>query len=119
MPRWARITRIERGAGPLATVELEIHYGNVPPFTYTDLVRASAGLIWVGQDVAVRRHRSGQHSSAGSDDGYEIRYGEPPHYGLRPRAKGRPAGRRRADSRRRTGGTAAPDGEAGQGKEGV
>jgi hypothetical protein len=26
MPRWARITRIDREDGPLATVEMEIHY---------------------------------------------------------------------------------------------
>jgi hypothetical protein len=33
MPRWARITHIDREDGPLATVEMEIHYGNTPPFT--------------------------------------------------------------------------------------
>jgi hypothetical protein len=82
MPRWARIARIDREAGQLATVEMEIHYGNAAPFTYTDLVRVPTGLIWVGQDVAVRRHRPGQHSNAGSGDVYEICYGEPPHYRL-------------------------------------
>jgi hypothetical protein len=87
MPRWARITRIDRGPGPIATVEMEIHYGDAPPFTYSDLLHVPTGTIWVGQDVAVQRHRAGQHSSAGSADVYEIRYGEPPHYGLPRRAK--------------------------------
>ena len=86
MPRWARITRIDREAGRLATVEMEIHYGDAPPFRYTDLVNAPTGTIWVGQDVAVERHKPGQHSSAGPADVYEIRFGEPPHYGQRPRA---------------------------------
>ena len=82
MPRWARITRIDREAGPLATVEMEIHYGDAPPFTYTDLMRVPVGIIWVGQDVAVRRRRPGQHSSSGSADVYEICPGQPPQYGL-------------------------------------
>jgi hypothetical protein len=82
MPRWARIIRIDREDGPLATVEMEIHYGDAPPFTYTDLMKVPVGIIWVGQDVAVRRHRPGQHSSAGSADVYEICYGDPPHYAL-------------------------------------
>ena len=86
MPRWARITRIDREAGRVATVEMEIHYGDAPPFTYTDMMNVPTGTIWVGQDVAVQRHRPGQHSSAGSADVYEIRFGEPPHYGLPPRA---------------------------------
>ena len=90
MPKWARITRIDREDGPLATVEMEIHYGDAPPFTYTDLMKVPVGIIWVGQDVAVRRHRPGQHSSAGSADVYEICYGEPPHYGLSSRWHDRP-----------------------------
>ena len=81
-PRWARITRIDRETGQLATVEMEVHYGNAAPFTYTDLVNLPPGLFWVGRDVAVRRRRPGQHSDAGSDDVYEICYGEPPHYSL-------------------------------------
>jgi hypothetical protein len=82
MPRWARIIRIDREDGPLATVELEIHYGAAPPFTYTDLMKVPVGIVWVGQDVTVRRRRSGQHSSTGPVDVYEICYGQPPHYGL-------------------------------------
>ena len=82
MPRWARIIRIDRVDGPLATVELEIHYGDAPPFTYTDLMKVPVGIVWVGQDVMVRRRRSGQHSSTGPVDVYEICYGQPPHYGL-------------------------------------
>ena len=92
MPRWARITCIDRGPGLLAMVEMEIHYGNAPPFTYTDLMEVPTGTIWVGQDVTVCRHRSGQHSSDGPVDVYEIRYGEPPHYGLPPRGKAVPPG---------------------------
>jgi hypothetical protein len=64
--------RIEREDGPLGTVEMEIHYGDAPPFTYTDLMKLPVGIIWVGQDVAVRQHRPGQHSSPGSADVYEI-----------------------------------------------
>jgi len=82
MPRWARIIRIDREDGPLATVELEIHYGDAPPFTYTDLMKVPVGIVWVGQDVTVRRRRSGHHSSTGPVDVYEICYGQPPHYGL-------------------------------------
>ena len=82
MPRWARIIRIDREDGPLATVELEIHYGDAPPFTYTDLMKVPVGIVWVGQDVTVRRRRSEQHSSTGPVDVYEICYGQPPHYGL-------------------------------------
>jgi hypothetical protein len=82
MPRWARIIRIDREDGPLATVELEIHYGDAPPFSYTDLMKVPVGIVWVGQDVMVRRRRSGQHSSTGPVDVYEICYGQPPHYGL-------------------------------------
>jgi hypothetical protein len=82
MPRWARIIRIDREDGPLATVELEIHYGDAPPFTYTDLMKVPVGIVWVGQDVTVQRRRSGQHSSTGPVDVYEICYGQPPHYGL-------------------------------------
>jgi hypothetical protein len=48
MPRWARITHIDRADGPLATVEMEIHYGNTPPFTYTDLMKVPVGISWVG-----------------------------------------------------------------------
>ena len=90
MPRWARITRIDRESGPLATVEMEIHYGNAPPFTYSDLMNVPTGIIWVGQDVAVRRHRAGQHASPESAEFYEIRHGEPPHYGLPRRARTAP-----------------------------
>ena len=82
MPRWARIIRIDREDGPLATVELEIHYGDAPPFTYTDLMKVPVGIVWVGQGVTVQRRRSGQHSSTGPVDVYEICYGQPPHYGL-------------------------------------
>jgi hypothetical protein len=56
MPRWARITRIDREAGPLATVEMEIHYGDAPPFTYTDLVSVPATALRpvTGLEVAPR-----------------------------------------------------------------
>jgi hypothetical protein len=76
LPKWARITTVDRRLGPMTRVGLVVHYGVEPPYEASTLVWVPRGVTpQVGQDVAIR-------ISTGDDvTHYEILWNEPPQYG--------------------------------------
>lgn len=77
-PRYARILAVNRRVGPIAGIELEVHYGPEPPFEISTLQLVPRGVKpQVGQDVAVRRAVGDSHTT------YVILWDQEPHYGTR------------------------------------
>jgi hypothetical protein len=77
-PRYARILAITRRIGPLAGIELEVHYGPEPPFQISTVQIVPRGVEpRVGQDVAVSRSVGDSHTT------YVIIWDQEPQYGTR------------------------------------
>jgi hypothetical protein len=76
MPKWARITSVDRRVGPMTRIGLVVHYGVEPPYEASTLVWVPRGVEpQVGQDVAIG-------ISTGDDvTHYEILWHQHPRYG--------------------------------------
>jgi hypothetical protein len=75
-PKWGRIVGVGRRVGPLMKIDLEVHWGDEPPFTYSryQLVPRSVRPE-VGQEVAITRDSNTEATAYGID------WKKPPQYG--------------------------------------